>query len=111
MALKYELYCIYAEMILVDSAPGPGIELHCAYYFDMNADADLLEKIFLQKKELTPETSWLKSQGGYFDLKNCLIHRPPMGGVAVVWRFPHTIKGYDERYEWIKDALRQAYVQ
>lgn len=81
------------------------ITVHCAYYFKGKLDINELEQRFLKQKENTPKTNLLKSQLGYFDLKSCEIYKPAMGGIAVIWRFPPTIEGYTERYEWIKDAL------
>ncbi|MES2776214.1 MAG: hypothetical protein V4722_18705 [Bacteroidota bacterium] len=81
------------------------IEFHCAYYFNTNTATAMLEQKFLHAKDNTPGTNFARSQFGYFDLKKCDIIKPAMGGIAVRWRVPHTVKGYSERYEWIKNAL------
>lgn len=79
--------------------------VHCTYYFTEKTNADQLEKQFLTQKAHTPKVRWFKSQFGYFSLNDCKIFKPAMGGVAVCWRFPITIAGYQERYNWIKQAL------
>jgi hypothetical protein len=81
--------------------------VHCAYYFSENANTDALEATFLKHKSNTPKANWRKSQLGYFNLSDYEVFKPAMGGIVVSWRLPATIKGFSERYEWVKQALGQ----
>lgn len=81
------------------------ITFHCTYFFNEQVDVDLLEQKFKAAKNATPSTNLFKSQLGYFNKKSCEIFRPAMGGVAVRWRVPHSVEGYNDRYEWIKSAF------
>jgi hypothetical protein len=84
-----------------------GLAVHCAFYFDENTNVSALEKQFLHKKANTPVANWRKSQLGYFNLRDAEVFKPDMGGIAVGWRLPATIKGYEERYRWIKQTVEQ----
>lgn len=98
--------CFYAERYYTyRSGNTTSLVVHCTYYFTGKTSADVLEKRFVAKQENTPKPHWFKSQFGYFSLKDCAIFRPAMGGIAVCWRLPTTIAGYQERYEWIEEAL------
>jgi hypothetical protein len=79
--------------------------VHCTYCFPEKTGAETLVQRFLNKKENTPKAPWYKSQLGYFNLNQCEIFKPTMGGIAVCWRLPTTIAGYQERYDWVEEAL------
>ena len=98
--------CLYSEQYnSYNSGNNPSLVVHCSYYFNGKLSVDELERKFIVQKEKTEKTGFIESQLGYFDLKDCTIFRPNIGGVAVSWRFPTTIEGYNTRYEWIKEAL------
>jgi hypothetical protein len=79
--------------------------IHSSFYFQENMDVAAVEQKLLKAKENTPKSHFAHSHFGYFDLKDCEIFRPAQGGVAVCWRTPDTVEGYNERYEWVKNAL------
>ncbi len=83
----------------------PSIVFYCSFYFQNGIDLDKFEQKIKQLKDQTPNTNWLKSQFGFFNLKACEIFRPPIGGVVICWRVPDTVSGYNERYEWVKNAI------
>lgn len=98
--------CLFSEQFnSYRTANTTSVVVHCSYYFDEKSDLDDLEMKFLTQKEKTAKANLIDSQFGYFELKNCQIFRPKIGGLAVSWRFPTTIEGYNTRYEWIKEAL------
>lgn len=76
--------------------------IHCSFYFPENINVNLIEQKLLKAKESTPKSNFFNSQFGYFDMKDCEIFRPKTGGIAIAWRTPDTVEGYNERYEWIK---------
>ncbi|MVM40497.1 hypothetical protein GO730_27240 [Spirosoma sp. HMF3257] len=82
------------------------IILDCSYYFNGKVGTDVLEQKFKTARENTPHTDLWKSHMRFFDLKDCEILKPAMGGIVVSWRVPDTVEGYSDRYEWIKDALQ-----
>lgn len=80
--------------------------LDCSYYFKENVPIDLLEQKFKIAQENTPHTNLWKSHMRFFDLKDCEIFKPAMGGIVVSWRLPDSIGAYGERFQWIKNALQ-----
>ncbi|WP_460968624.1 hypothetical protein [Spirosoma migulaei] len=93
----------YASSISTNTA---SIILDCSYYFNGKTGANVLEQKFKTAKENTPHTNLWKSHMRFFDLKDCEIFKPAMGGIVVSWRVPDTVEGYKDRYEWIKNALQ-----
>jgi hypothetical protein len=81
------------------------VTVHCSYYFREGIDVNALEKQLLKAKENTAKSHLVDSHFGYFDMKDCEIFRTTQGGVCIGWRTPDTPEGYNERYEWIKQAL------
>ncbi|GAB3699493.1 hypothetical protein GCM10027592_25620 [Spirosoma flavus] len=82
------------------------IILDFSYYFSDPESIDLFEQKFITAKENTPHTNLWKSQLRFFDLKDCEIFRPSIGGLVVSWRTPATLDGYNDRYNWIINALQ-----
>jgi hypothetical protein len=94
--LRYNIYNSGRSMSLV---------VHCCYFFREYANIPSLEQKLLHAQQQTPPTNLIKSQFHYFDLKASTIFKPAMGGIAITWRVPHSVQGYKERYDWIRNAL------
>ncbi|GAB2579183.1 hypothetical protein [Spirosoma areae] len=77
-----------------------------SFYFNENIDVARLEQKFNAAKSATSHTNLWKSHLRFFDLKDCQIFKPAMGGIVVSWRLPDTIDGYTDRYEWVKNVLQ-----
>lgn len=88
------------------STNATSIILDCSYYFNGKIGTNVLEQKFKTAKENTPHTNLWKSHMRFFDLKDCEIFKPTMGGIVVSWRVPDTVEGYSDRYDWIKNALQ-----
>lgn len=100
--------CLFSEQYhSYRSGNTSSVVVHCSYYFNGKIDINELERRFIQQKNDTPKSGFFRSQGNYFNLKNCDIFKPEMGGIVVSWRLQTTVNGYNERYEWIKDALKK----
>ncbi|GAB3988830.1 hypothetical protein GCM10028807_12340 [Spirosoma daeguense] len=80
--------------------------LDFSYYFTKSANIDWLEENFKKVRNETLHTNLWKSQLRYFDLKDCEIFRPAIGGLVVSWRTPATVVGYTDRFQWIINALK-----
>lgn len=88
-----------------NSGKTPTLIFYCAYYFRDGVDVELLQQQFTAAKEATMHTNMFKSQLRYFDLKGCDIFKPAMGGIVARWKVPHSVEGYNDRFEWINKAL------
>lgn len=83
----------------------PSIVLHSCFYFGDPGKAESLAQTFADLRDKTPHSNFLTSQFRYFDLKAADILKPETGGVAVCWRVPDTVRGYTDRYEWVRKAV------
>ena len=100
------LPCLFSEQYhSYRTGPTASVVVRCSYYFNGARDVNDLEKRFLRQKSKSKTTDF-ERLFNYFSLQNCDIIKPEMGGIVVSWRLQTTVAGYTEKYEWVKQALR-----